>query len=196
MREEIVFKAREEFRQWLSENALSTDGLWLVFGKKGGPKTLSAGEALEEALCFGWIDGQMESIDETYYIKYFKQRGKSSNWSEKNRKLAEKLEAEGLMTDFGRAKIAEAKKSGAWDAPKRESVTAQQMSLFEDMLKPHGDAYENFVKMPKSQRETYAASYFFGAKTESGKQKRLITIIERLKLNMNPMESMKKKNSV
>lgn len=73
-----------------------------MFGKPGGPVTLKANEALEEALCFGWIDGQMQSIDELSYIKYFKQRSIKSKWSEKNKKLVEKLECNGQMTDFGR----------------------------------------------------------------------------------------------
>jgi uncharacterized protein YdeI (YjbR/CyaY-like superfamily) len=105
LHEPTVFKTRAEFRAWLTENALSEEGVWLVFGKKGGPETLTANEALEEALCFGWIDGQMQSVDDYTYIKYFKQRSEKSNWSDKNKKLADKLEARGLMTDFGRAKI-------------------------------------------------------------------------------------------
>lgn len=58
---------REEFRKWLSEHCLSNPGVWLLFGKSGGPKTIKAGEALEEALCFGWIDGQMQKIDDKTY---------------------------------------------------------------------------------------------------------------------------------
>jgi uncharacterized protein YdeI (YjbR/CyaY-like superfamily) len=80
---EKKFKNREEFRKWLTENALSDNGIWLVFDKQKKSTTLSAVEALEEALCFGWIDGQMESIDEKHYKKYFKQRRRDSNWSEK-----------------------------------------------------------------------------------------------------------------
>lgn len=88
----LQFPTREEFRNWLSENYLSTDGIWLLFGKAGGPKTLKAGEALEEALCFGWIDGQMQSIDEKSYKKYFSQRRENSKWSEKNKALVKELE--------------------------------------------------------------------------------------------------------
>ncbi|NLE07841.1 MAG: hypothetical protein GX631_01135, partial [Dehalococcoidales bacterium] len=97
----MLFTNRSEFREWLTKNARSDEGIWLIFSKKGNPATLTAGEALEEALCFGWIDGQMKSIDNTSYLKYFKQRRATSNWSEKNKKLVEKLESLGLMTDFG-----------------------------------------------------------------------------------------------
>ena len=64
MNETMQFTSREEFREWLYEHCLSNDGIWLLFGKTGGPKTIKAGEALEEALCFGWIDGKMEKIDD------------------------------------------------------------------------------------------------------------------------------------
>lgn len=76
----LEFSSREEFRKWLSEHCLSTDGVWLLFGKAGGPKTIKAAEALEEALCFGWIDGQMKSIDDKTYIKYFSMRREKSKW--------------------------------------------------------------------------------------------------------------------
>ncbi len=70
----LEFASREDFRSWLEEHGASSGGVWLLFGKPGGPKTLKAGEALEEALCYGWIDGQMKSIDETRYRKYFARR--------------------------------------------------------------------------------------------------------------------------
>ncbi len=112
MSEWMEFANREEFRQWLREHCLSSAGVWLLFGKAGGPKTIKAGEALEEALCFGWIDGQMEKIDDKTYKKYFAQRRERSKWSEKNKALVKRLEEQGLMTDFGRAKSEEEKKNG------------------------------------------------------------------------------------
>lgn len=189
----ILFNNRSEFREWLTENVFSDEGVWLVFGKKNKPETLQASEALEEALCFGWIDGQMQSVDENSYLKYFKQRSTTSNWSKKNKSLVEKLESQGLMTDFGRAKIEIAKQNGHWDPPESEPFTDEQLQQFDDMLKSYETAHANFIKMSRSARKAYAASYFVGAKTEDGKQKRFNTIIERLNLNLNPMESMKKK---
>jgi uncharacterized protein YdeI (YjbR/CyaY-like superfamily) len=117
---EKMFKSREEFRKWLAENALSDNGIWLVFDKQKKSSSLSANEALEEALCFGWIDGQMESIDEKKYKKYFKQRRKDSNWSDKNKKLIEKLESQKIMTKYGKEKVKYAKENGFWDLPKKE----------------------------------------------------------------------------
>jgi uncharacterized protein YdeI (YjbR/CyaY-like superfamily) len=189
----ILFKNRLEFREWLTKNALSDEGFWLIFGKKGNPETLKASEALEEALCFGWIDGQMQGVDDDSYLKYFKQRSITSNWSEKNKSLAEKLESQGMMTDFGRAKIEIAKQNGCWNSTKPEPLTSEQLQQFENMLKSFESAHANYIKMPRSARGMYAASYFLGAKTEEGKQKRFNSIVERLELNLNPMESMKKK---
>lgn len=82
MNDIMEFANREDFREWLREHCLSNAGIWLLFGKAGGPKTIKAGEALEEALCFGWIDGRMEKIDDKTYKKYFSLRRKNSKWSE------------------------------------------------------------------------------------------------------------------
>ena len=112
MTEYLLFTSRDEFRNWLHYNCLSSSGIWLLFGKSGGPKTIKASEALEEALCFGWIDGQMQCINDKAYIKYFSIRRKKSKWSEKNKALIETLEKQGIMTDYGRMKINEAKKNG------------------------------------------------------------------------------------
>ncbi|MDW7657048.1 MAG: YdeI/OmpD-associated family protein [Bacillota bacterium] len=188
---QLLFESRSDFRTWLSQNAQTTDGVWLVFGKSKAVATISAHDALEEALCFGWIDGQMQSVDDDIYIKYFKQRSDTSKWSEKNKLLAQKLESLGLITEFGRSKIKIAKQNGNWDAPKAEPMTEEQIGEFEDLLRSHETAWINYEKMPRSARKAYAASYIY-TKTEAGKQKRLSTIIERLNLNLNPMESMKK----
>jgi uncharacterized protein YdeI (YjbR/CyaY-like superfamily) len=188
----LLFASRGDFRAWLSQNAQTSGGVWLIFGKSKAVVTLSANDALEEALCFGWIDGQMQSVDNDTYIKYFKQRSETSKWSDKNKTLVQALEAQGLMTDFGRAKIDTAKQNGSWDTPKDEPMTEEQVQNFEDLLKPHLTAWTNFEKMPRSSRTSYTASYIY-AKTDDGRRKRLNTIIERLNLNLNPMESMKGK---
>ncbi len=189
----MLFKSRSEFRKWLTTNALTDEGIWLIFEKNTKVETIKASEALEEALCFGWIDGQIKSVDKKTYVKYFKQRDIASNWSDKNKGLVKKLESLGLMTDFGRTKIKIARQNGRWTSSKAGPLTDEQFQSFEDMLKPHAFAYANFMKMARSMRKTYVASYFLGAKTDEGKQKRLAVIIERLELNLNPMESIKKK---
>ena len=113
----MEFANREDFRKWLQSHCRSNTGVWLLFGKAGGAKTLKASEALEEALCFGWIDGQIQRIDDKTYKKYFSLRRENSKWSEKNKALVKSLEEQGLMTDWGRKKIEEAKKNRQWDTP-------------------------------------------------------------------------------
>ena len=97
------------------------------------------------------------------------------------------------MTKYGREKIKQAKENGFWDSLQKDELNDEEIQRFENMIKPYEPAYTNFMKMTKSVRKTYTGSYFFGAKTEASKEKRFMTIIERLNLNLNPMESMKKK---
>lgn len=186
MGEELQFANRGELRDWLISNAPSDDGVWLVFGKAGGPKTLKASEALEEALCFGWIDGQMQKIDDVSYRKYFSQRRPNSKWSEKNKKLVIELEERGLMTEHGRVKIEEAKANGQWDAPKPPSITEHDVELMAQILEPHEMAHENFLGMSPSVRKTYTRAYL-DAKTEAGREKRLAWMVDRLNQNLKPM---------
>lgn len=156
----IKFENRKEFRNWLCDNCQSSDGVWLLLGKPGGPNTIKAHEALEEALCFGWIDGQMQSIDDKTYKKYFSMRRKNSKWSEKNKALVETLEEQGLMTDFGRAKIQEAKSNGQWDAPKPSAITDEQIACLSRLLEKYEPAFSNFQNMALSVKKTYTRAYF------------------------------------
>ena len=184
--EQILFETRRDFRNWLPENCNSSKGIWLVFSKHASIKTLKASEALEEALCFGWIDGQMQSIDETKYIKYFAIRRKGSKWSEKNKKLVIELEAKGLITEAGRIKIEEAKANGMWDAPKPEPITDEQVEMLIELIKATEPAFTNFMAMSNSVRKNYTGLYF-DAKSEEAKKRRLEKILGRLNENLKPM---------
>lgn len=182
----MQFADREEFRKWLNANCMSDDGIWLLFGKSGGPKTIKSSEALEEALCFGWIDGQMKRIDDRTYQKYFSPRRKNSKWSEKNKTLVQSLEARGLMTDFGRKKIEEAKENGQWNAPKSADITDEQIACLAELLKVHESAYTNFQAMSLSVKKTYTRAYF-DVKTEAGQKSRMAWMLDRLNKNLKPM---------
>jgi len=186
MTEYLLFTSRDEFRNWLQDNCLSSGGIWLLFGKSGGQKTIKASEALEEALCFGWIDGQMQRIDDKSYKKYFSLRRKNSKWSDKNKALVETLEKQGIMTDYGRVKIREAQKNGQWAASNPPTVTDEQLETLSDLLKNSELAYTNFQAMSPSVKKTYTRAYF-DAKTDEGRIKRLSWIIERLNKNLKPM---------
>ena len=166
----MEFGCRDEFRKWLCDNCLSSAGIWVLFGKAGGPKTIKAGEALEEALCFGWIDGQMKKIDEKTYKKYFSMRREKSNWSDKNKKLAQKLEEQGRMTDFGRKKIADAKKNGQWDAVNPLAViTEEQIAQLSAILESYEPAYTNFQAMSLSVKKTYTRAFLMQRRMPDGK---------------------------
>lgn len=182
----MQFADRKAFRDWLSEHCMSKEGVWLLFGKDGGPKTIKAAEALEEALCFGWIDGQMQSIDDKIYQKYFSMRREKSKWSKKNKELVKSLEERGLMTDFGRKKIEEAKKNGMWDAPDPQEITEDQIAQVLEILKAYEPAFTNFQAMPLSVKKTYTRAYF-DAKTDAGREKRTAWMVERLNQNLKPM---------
>ncbi len=186
MSDTMTFADRNEFRQWLTDHCMSSAGVWLLFGKAGGPRTLKAGEALEEALCFGWIDGQMQKIDDKSYKKYFAMRREKRKWSEKNKALVQNLEERGLMTDFGRTKIEEAKKNGQWYAPNPMAVTEEQIACLSALLKGHEPACTNWEAMPMSVKKTYTRAYL-DAKTDAGREKRIAWIVDRLNKNLKPM---------
>ena len=183
----LQFADREAFRRWLEGHHGDGGGVWLLFGKAGGPGTLKAAEALEEALCFGWIDGVMKPVDERSYKKYFAPRREKSKWSEKNKKLVQDLEERGRMTDFGRVAIERAKQNGQWDAPDpMATVGEEQAAELSTLLEGHEPAYTNFLAMPPSVRKTYARAYF-DAKTEAGREKRFQWLLDRLDKNLRPM---------
>lgn len=193
LQEPMLFPDRASFRIWLQANVQSA-GVWLVFGKKNGPRTLTAAQALEEALCFGWIDGQMESLGDDRYKKYFSPRRPQSRWSEKNRKIAERLEAEGKMTGYGRAKIDEAKGRGTFEGEPRAAISQEQVEALREALRPYERARANFDGLAPSARRAYTGRYF-SAKTDAGRQRQLERLVERLELNLNPMESLVKKRA-
>ena len=186
MAEMMVFSDRQKFRDWLAENGETSSGVWLVFGKKGGPVTLSAGAALEEALCFGWIDGQMQKIDETSYKKYFAKRIPKSIWSEKNKGLTQILIEQGLMTERGQAAIDQAKQNGMWDASPRLVIGEEQIQEFVGLIRPYEPAYTNLMSMSPSVQKTYTG-FYFDTKSEKTRQNRLEKIIDRLNHNLKPM---------
>jgi len=105
------------WRRWLAENHDSAAGAWLKLAKKGSPTpTVSYAQALEEALCYGWIDGQVRAHDEHFYLQRFTPRRPRSVWSQRNREKASQLIAEGRMHPAGLAQVEAAKADGRWDA--------------------------------------------------------------------------------
>lgn len=111
-----MFADGPAFEAWLKQNHAASPGLWLNFAKKNsGIQSLYYPEALELALCYGWIDGQVKSLDEQSYLHKFTPRKPRSTWSKINRTKVEKLIAEGRMQPPGLAEIERAKADGRWE---------------------------------------------------------------------------------
>ena len=115
---QAYIKTREEWRRWLVEHHAEDGGVWLVcYKKETGKPTLAYDDAVEEALCFGWIDSVIKKLDDEKYVRKFTPRRSGSVWSALNKRRVAKVTRQGLMTPAGAAKVAEAKKSGRWDDP-------------------------------------------------------------------------------
>src|SRR6266480_6687472 len=115
---ELIVRDAAAWREWLANHHANPTGVWLVLAKKGieEPTSLTYDQALEEALCHGWIDGQGRRRDETTYRQRFTQRRRRSSWSKRNTGHAERLVAEGRMHPAGVAEVERAKADGRWDA--------------------------------------------------------------------------------
>ena len=187
MEEQLVFADREKFRQWLAKNHDISQGIWLVFSKTEKLKTIKADEALEEALCFGWIDGLIKSIDEEKYIKKFTPRRNGSKWSETNKNIVNRLIKDRKVTEPGMKAVEEAKGNGNWDIPKREPVSNDQVEILIKALSGAEPALSNFLNMPPSVRRTYTG-FYLDAKKEEIRINRLKKLIERLNENKKPMD--------
>jgi uncharacterized protein YdeI (YjbR/CyaY-like superfamily) len=182
----LTFTDRQVFREWLGKYGTESDGIWLLFSKKGKFVTLSANDALEEALCHGWIDGQMQSLDDNTYKKYFARRIPKSKWSVKNKELAQTLMERGLMTQQGLEAIECARKNGSWDNAKRILIDDGQIQIFKEIIQPYEPAYTNLLAMSHSVQRTYTG-FYLDAKTDNTRQARLEKIVDRLNKNLKPM---------
>ncbi|HKH65527.1 MAG TPA: YdeI/OmpD-associated family protein [Solirubrobacterales bacterium] len=112
-----LFSGPAELEDWLDENHESADGVWLKIAKKGAPEpSVTYGEALEVALCFGWIDSQKRGLDETHFLQRFTPRRPRGRWSKINREKAEALIETERMRPAGLAQVEAAKADGRWEA--------------------------------------------------------------------------------
>ena len=183
---ELLFTSRDDFRTWLCRNALTSGGVWLVFGKNNEIISITANDALEEALCFGWIDRQMKSVDNTKYLKYFAPRRTKSHWSDKNKTIVAMLREKKQMTDLGEKTVEAAIKNGTWDALKDDPITDEQIEAFAEKLAGISPAYENFNQMPRSVHLAYTKRYL-SFKSEEARLRDFKKIIERLNNKLKPM---------
>ncbi|HWD79293.1 MAG TPA: YdeI/OmpD-associated family protein [Kribbella sp.] len=117
MTSELIVGDAAAWRDWLAVNHGESDGVWLVLAKKNvtDPTSLTYDEALEEALCHGWIDGQRRGRDEQTFVQRYTPRRARSMWSQRNVGIVARLEQDGRMRDAGRAEVERAKADGRWD---------------------------------------------------------------------------------
>jgi uncharacterized protein YdeI (YjbR/CyaY-like superfamily) len=174
---------RHEWRQWLEQNHNAAQEVWLIYYKKHtGKPRVPYGEAVEEALCYGWVDSIVKRIDEETYAQKFTPRKDSSQWSESNKKRVEKLIREGRMTEAGLAKIKAARRTGKWEKP----VTGRQEFVMPpeliEALSINKEAGENFNKLAPSHRRQYIG-WIASAKKEETKKKRVKEAIGLLEQN-------------
>ena len=147
---------RGQWRRWLEEHHAAEKEVYLViFRKKYAQSGLSLEEAVEEALCFGWIDSTLKPIDERRYTLRFSPRTANSIWSMRNIRRAEKLAADGKMADAGRKKIAEAQENGQWQAALRRERVDELPSELEEALRKAEGAAPAFRKLPDSMKKRY-----------------------------------------
>jgi uncharacterized protein YdeI (YjbR/CyaY-like superfamily) len=186
MTEQLIFRNRAAFRAWLQKNHGQPEGLWLVFGKNTRIITLTPEQALEEALCFGWIDGLIKRVDDAKYVKFFSPRRPKSKWSEKNKKTAERLIRSRRMAPPGREAIKRAKQEGTWNSLGRPMVTPEDIERFARLIASNGQAAVNFQQMPQSLRKQFTG-FYLDAKQEATRKRRLAKLIGLLAQNKRPM---------
>jgi uncharacterized protein YdeI (YjbR/CyaY-like superfamily) len=176
----LFFRSSSEFRKWLAANHRISDGIWLrIFKKDSGEPTVTYAEALDEALCFGWIDGQKQSHDEVSWRQRFTPRRSKSRWSKINTQHAERLIAAGRMKPPGQAAIDAAKKDGRWtdayDSPSNATIPEDFLMV----LRRNKKAKAFFESLNRVNR--YAIAYRLQtAKKPETKQKRMEMILAML----------------
>jgi uncharacterized protein YdeI (YjbR/CyaY-like superfamily) len=175
-----------QWRAWLDENHAGEKEAWLVIQKHHVARAgVSYEEAVEEALCFGWIDGRMKSVDADTYVLRFSPRKRRSIWSASNQKRVESLIAQGRMTEAGMAKVREAKENGEWEAAIRRENTSSLPDDLRAALAGNASAQANFERLPPSQKKQFLY-WISTAKTEETRQRRIRKTIEMAADNQRP----------
>jgi uncharacterized protein YdeI (YjbR/CyaY-like superfamily) len=184
-------KSRKAWRDWLEKNHASSKGVWLVYAKKhSGLPSLTYNDAVEEALCFGWIDSKINPIDDAFYMQLFTPRKLKSAWSALNKTRVERLRAAGLMTPAGLVVVKAAKNSGTWDATKHVEALTIPPDL-EKAIKANPEASRNWVSYTASRRKGVLYR-LAGAKRPDTRARYLQDIIENMARNMSRAERMER----
>ena len=169
-------KTRGDWRKWLEKNHSTSPGVWMIYYKKEtGKRKFNMADAVEEALCFGWIDSIAQKLDDERTMQKFTPRKSKSIWSKINKQRIEKLIEQKLMTTAGMSKIEEAKKNGSWDTLNNSDLHAENNSLPDELRKAFGKskkALENFQAFPPGYRKRFLF-WIDSAKTPETKAARI-----------------------
>jgi len=177
-----LFSSRLQLEAWLEKHHAESEGIWLKIAKKGsGIASVSYAEALELALCFGWIDSQKRGFDEKHFLQRFTPRRPRGKWSRVNREKAEELIASGAMRPAGQAQVDAAEVDGRWDAAYAGQRTAQVPDDLRRELDANKTAADFFAKLDSANR--YAILYRLQdakkAETRERRLKKFIAMLER-----------------
>jgi uncharacterized protein YdeI (YjbR/CyaY-like superfamily) len=178
---ELIVEDAAAWADWLADRHATSDGVWLALAKRGGrpPTRLTYQEALEEALCYGWIDGQVRRHDADSYRQRFTPRRKRSAWSKRNVALAERLIGEGRMKPAGEAAIEQARSDGRWQAAYAGSATIEVPHDLAEALAGEPKAAATFALLSSQNR--YAILYRLAtAKRSETRSRRLTRFVEML----------------
>ena len=176
----VLFDGAAEFEAWLEENGGDVDGIWLKIAKKGAPvPSVTYDEAVELALCFGWIDSQKRGHDETHFLQRFTPRRPRGRWSKINREKAEALAKTGALRPAGAAEVAAAKDDGRWEAAYEGSRTAKVPDDLQAELDANPKAAAFFADLDSANR--YAVIWRLGeAKKPETRARRLAKFVAML----------------
>jgi uncharacterized protein YdeI (YjbR/CyaY-like superfamily) len=178
---ELIVVDAAAWGAWLARRHATSDGVWLALAKRGGqpPTRLSYQEALEEALCYGWIDGQVRRRDADSYRQRFTPRRKRSAWSKRNVELAERLIDEGRMKPAGKSAVDQARSDGRWQAAYAGSATIETPDDLAAALAAEPKAAAMFALLTRQNR--YAILYRLAtAKRSDTRSRRLTKFVEML----------------
>jgi uncharacterized protein YdeI (YjbR/CyaY-like superfamily) len=178
---ELVVPSVSEWHTWLRAHHAESDGVWLVLAKKGTtqPTTLSYDEALEEAICFGWIDGQLGRRDAATFRRRFTPRKTRSPWSKRNVAIVEKLIAAGRLQPPGDDEVQKAKRDGRWEAAYAGQAAIEVPEDLAKALRDNADARVAFEQLTSSNR--YSILYrIASAKRADTRRRRIEQFVDML----------------
>lgn len=174
----LHFPDRDAWRLWLEANNAAQAEAWVAILKKHTPRPgVYLEEAVEEALCFGWIDSVMKSTGLGFYYLRFTPRKPGSAWSVSNQQRVERLIAQGKMTEAGLAKVREAKENGEWEAAIQREDSSTLPEDLAQALEQNPQAQANFANYPASHKKQILY-WLSSARTEKTRHKRLREIVE------------------